>query len=38
MFVPWTEFTIDKADLTKLSREEIDKLLRPAVRVAPLDQ
>jgi mono/diheme cytochrome c family protein len=38
MFVPWTEFTVDKADLRKLSRAEIDKILRPAARVIEQEQ
>lgn len=32
MFIPWMEYTVDKLDMTKLSREEIDKLKRPVRR------
>jgi hypothetical protein len=32
MFVPWMEFSVDRLDLTKLSREEIEQLSKAPVR------
>lgn len=34
MFIPWMEYSVDKLDMSKLSREEIDKLRKPAARPA----
>jgi len=32
MYVPWIEYSIDRFDLSKLSREEIQRLRQPAAR------
>lgn len=34
MFIPWMEYSIDKLDLTKLSKEELEKLRAPRRRAA----